>query len=188
MELSPFFCQISTHCVGTGGREGGGSWNTKTLRPANQKDGKEAPLHRNGRVLRRAAHGITSPRRAPCPPRRASEAPRRDFFYQRRKSRATMKSKLAQFGKRIYARRHGCSSFPLIFVFHGPLWLGIFLSMSTVADFMKGIPSWGCHDRRLPWSIPPLLCFRFLISPGDLFFSYSHRLRGGGRGWGSAIF
>ena len=134
---------------------------------AKQPEGRKgSPLHRNGRALRRAAHGITFPRRASCPPRRASEAPRRDFFYQRRKSRATMKSKLAQFGKRIYARRHGRSSFSLIFAFHGFLWLGI----PTVADFMKGVPSRGCHDRGLSWSIPPFFVFASRF-PRAVFFS-----------------
>ena len=94
-----------------------------------------------------------------------------------------MKSKLAQFGKRIYARRHGRSSFSLIFAFHGFLWLGI----STVADFMKGIPPRGCRDRGLSWSSPPLFCFRFLISQGGLFFPSSHRCaeEGGGGVWQS---
>ena len=145
---------------------------------AKQPEGRKgSPLHRNGRALRRAAHGIAFPRRAPS--RRAALAPPRDFFHQRKKTRATTKSRLAQFGKRIYARRHRRSSFSLIFAFHGFLWLGI----PTVADFMKGVPSRGCHDRGLSWSIPPFFVFasrfpRAVFFP--LFPSFTRRREGVG--------
>ena len=71
MELSPFFCQISTHCVGTGGREGGGVGTRKLYGQPTRKTEKKplsteteecsaAPrmglLLQEERLARRAAH------------------------------------------------------------------------------------------------------------------------------------
>ena len=53
------------------------------------------------------------------------------------------KSRPAPFRKRIYARRPECPPFSLEFAYHGPLWLGVSLWVSMVAEFMVGIPPSG---------------------------------------------